>query len=67
MASKKSKKALESVAPKALKAKTKTPSRATRKGMRGGSVPGTYRECGVCHKTGHNARSHGPGGKLAKR
>lgn len=46
--------------------KTKTPTVKSRKGMKGGSVAGAYRECGVCHKTGHNARSHKPGGKLAK-
>jgi hypothetical protein len=26
---------------------------------------GDSRECGVCHKLGHNARSHAPGGRLA--
>ncbi len=47
------------------KSKTKSPTIKTRTGMRGGSVSGAYRECGVCHKTGHNARSHEPGAKLA--
>ncbi len=50
---------------KSKKSKTKSPTVKTRTGLRGGSVPGAYRECGVCHKTGHNARSHEPGAKLA--
>jgi len=44
--------------------KTKSTKTATRKGMRGGSVPGGSRKCGVCGKRGHNMRSHEPGGKL---
>jgi hypothetical protein len=55
------KKKIKKTAPK-----TKTPSLATRKGKRGGSVPGAPRACSVCGKSGHNARSHEPGGKLAK-
>jgi hypothetical protein len=27
---------------------------------------GGPRACGVCNKLGHNARSHAPGGRLAK-
>lgn len=47
-------------APKAKVVKT-----ASRKGKRGGSVAGLGpRQCGVCHKRGHNKRSHEPGGKL---
>lgn len=34
---------------------------ATRKGTRGGSVPGGRRKCGVCGKIGHNRRSHESG------
>lgn len=57
-----SKKATKKVAaPKKVATKTKTP-----KGLRGGSVPGAKRVCGVCSKSGHNARSHKPGGRLAK-
>ena len=48
------------------KAKTKAPTVKSRTGMRGGSVPGAKRACGVCRKSGHNARSHQPGGKLYK-
>jgi hypothetical protein len=48
------------------KSKTKTPTVRSRKGMRGGSVAGAPRVCGVCRKSGHNSRSHEPGGKLAK-
>ena len=45
--------------------KTKSVKTATRRGKRGGSVAGSGpRECGVCHKLGHNRRSHEPGGKL---
>jgi hypothetical protein len=51
---------------KSKKSKTKTPTVRSRKGMRGGSVAGAPRVCGVCRKSGHNSRSHEPGGKLAK-
>ena len=50
-------------ANKRQKKSTRTESR---KGKRGGSVGGAPRECGVCHKLGHNRRSHLPGGKLFK-
>lgn len=46
--------------------KTKAVKTASRKGMRGGSVRGQSRKCGQCGKSGHNKRSHGPGGKLAR-
>lgn len=46
----------------AKKTKAKTPSRATRQGM---SRP--PRPCSVCHKTGHNARSHKPGGRFERK
>ena len=49
------------------KAKKKTVRTEARKGQRGGSTGGGPRECGVCHKLGHNRRSHGPGGKLSKK
>ena len=45
--------------------KTKAVKTASRKGMRGGSVPGTSRKCGECGEKGHNKRSHLPGSKLA--
>ena len=51
---------------KSKKTKTKSPTIKSRQGMRGGSVPGAHRVCGVCNKPGHNARSHYPGGKLAR-
>jgi hypothetical protein len=48
--------------------KTKSVKSANRKGKRGGSVAGSGpRECGVCHKLGHNRRSHEPGGKLFRK
>jgi DnaJ-class molecular chaperone len=46
--------------------KTKSAKTASRKGMRGGSVPGSGpRKCGICKGRGHNRRSHEPGGKMA--
>ena len=59
-------KKMKKVVVKGVKAKTKTPTVKSRKGQRGGSVAGTARTCSTCHKPGHNARSHYPGGKLAR-
>lgn len=56
------------------KVRTKLPKKVSRKrsvksenrrGMRGGSLPGSKRKCGECGKLGHNARSHEKGGKFA--
>jgi len=53
---------------KKSKAKTKAVKTASRKGARRGSVAGSGpRECGVCHKLGHNRRSHEPGGRLFRK
>ena len=64
-------KAVKKSAPKKTKTntkqKTKSVKTANRAGLRGGSVGGEPRECSVCHKLGHNRRSHEPGGKLFRK
>ena len=48
------------------KSKTKSPTVKSRKVA--GPIAGIgSRMCSTCGKKGHNARSHYPGGKLAKR
>jgi hypothetical protein len=48
--------------------KKATPKRATSKRAvkKGKGAPGERRICSHCGERGHNARSHGPGGRLAK-
>jgi hypothetical protein len=52
---------------KTVEMKKKSVKPAARAGKRGGSAGGEPRKCGVCGRLGHNKRSHGPGGRLAKR
>lgn len=49
------------------KSKKKVAKKKAPRSGRGGSVAGKGpRKCAVCHKRGHNKRSHAPGGRLAK-
>ncbi len=50
---------------KDMSRKKKENKTAARKAPKKAPAKGDARECGVCHKLGHNARSHAPGGRLA--
>jgi hypothetical protein len=39
---------------------------AKKKKKKSAGAGGGPRKCGVCHKRGHNSRSHERGGRLAK-
>ncbi len=66
MAKLKMKKA-KTAAAKAKSKTVKTVKVGARKIVRISSTGGAPRECGVCHRLGHNRRSHERGGKLYKK
>ena len=70
MAKLKMKKSSKSEPVKSTRVKNKTVKTVkvgARKIVRISSTGGAPRECGVCHKLGHNRRSHEPGGRLFRK